>query len=740
MLSAVYEQKPQGAFLRACVKFTNFDFELCAHQDITLWYNHLILLQVFTYKYVSAEMEEPDLKNMTIARAAEVSGGKLCGNVTDINRELGKVVIDSRAVADGDLFAAYKGEHVDGHAYIGVAFDNGAACCLAQRVPEGETRPVLVVDDVQTALEKIAAEYRKSLDIPVIGITGSVGKTSAKEMISAVLSEKMNVLKTDKNLNNQIGVPMTLSRITPEHEAAVIELGISKIGDMAALAAMAVPTIAVYTVIGHAHLEYLHDLDGVLKEKTEMLNYMAADSIVIMNGDDEKLRGFSCRQKKILYGLSDGCDIKAENVVMPDAGHTECDIIYDDRKIHAVIPAYGQHMVYAALEGAAVGFVMGMSDEEIARGIANFEVVGRRGAVTDTGFITLIDDCYNANPDSMKCGIDSIAKLEGRRVCILSDMLEQGEESPAMHRDVGEYAAEKGIDLVITTGELSKNICAGAGEHGIHFENNAAIIEALPSLIKAGDIVLVKASRGMHLEEISEALKKLTDERPIVMMDLDDTIFDFHKAERIAIAETFRRVGIDPKEENLNLYSEFNAQCWRKLETGEFTRIQVLTHRFEMLFEAIGIEGDAFATQKIYETLLKIGHYYIPGAPELLDALYGKYRLFLVSNGTAETQDSRLASANISHYFENIFISQRIGFEKPTKEFFAECEKRIPNYSADRAMIIGDSLTSDIRGGINAGIRTCWFNPGHKAPNAPVVPDFEIDSLADFPALLERSF
>lgn len=448
------------------------------------------------------------MKGMTITKAALACGGRLSGRIGE-DKELGKVVIDSRAVTAGDFFVAYKGERADGHDYISAAFDRGAVCCLAQRVPEGETRPIIIVPDVQPALEKICAEYRRGLCLPVIGITGSVGKTSAKEMISAVLSQRLNVLKTDKNLNNQIGVPMTVSRITPEHQAAVVEMGISGFGEMRCLAKIARPDIAVFTLIGHAHLEFLHDLDGVLQAKTEMLDFMAEDAVVIVNGDDEKLWGLQCRQKKISFGLGAQCDVRAENISHGSAGETECDIVYGERRIHARINAYGRHMIYAALEGAAVGMRMGLSDEEIVRGIAAFETVGRRAAVTDTGTITLIDDSYNANPDSVKCGIDSLVKMPGRHVCVLGDMLELGENAGRMHFDIGRYAASKEVELVLTSGTLSAQTCRGAGEKGRHFESREALMEALPGLIQKGDSVLVKASLGSRFDQISEALKNL---------------------------------------------------------------------------------------------------------------------------------------------------------------------------------------------------------------------------------------
>ncbi len=448
------------------------------------------------------------MKNMTLLRAAKACGGRLCG-AYDPDAELGRVVIDSRAVQPGDLFVAYKGENADGHDYIAAAFDRGAACCLAQRIPEGETRPILLAEDVQTALEKIAADYRSTLNIPLVGITGSVGKTSAKEMIAAVLEQRLRVLKTEKNFNNQIGVPMTVSRIEPEHQAAVVEMGISGFGEMRILAKIARPTIAVFTMIGHAHLEFLHDRAGVFRAKTEMLEEMGEDAVVLVNGDDDLLRELDCRQKKLSFGLGENCDIRALNIRLDEEEHTACTVAFGERRIPVRIPAFGQHMVYAALEGAAVGFLLGLSDEEIARGVAAYETVGRRSAVTETGRITLIDDSYNANPDSVKCGVDSLVKLPGRHVCILGDMLELGSEAGEMHRDVGAYAAAKGVDLVLCSGPLGAEIAAGAGERGRWFADREALIRALPELIRDGDRVLVKASRGMRFEEAAEALKKL---------------------------------------------------------------------------------------------------------------------------------------------------------------------------------------------------------------------------------------
>lgn len=450
------------------------------------------------------------MKTMTAAMAAKLCGGRLVC-CEDGNIPLGRAMIDSRAVQPGDLFVAYRGENTDGHKYINKAFENGAVCALAEYLPENTAGPVILCDSVQTALENIATAYRQSLEIPVVGITGSVGKTTAKEMVSSVLSQRYKLLKTDGNLNNQIGVPMTVSRIEAEHQAAVVEMGISGFGEMRLLSKIARPTMAVFTVIGHAHLEFLHDLEGVFKAKTEMLENMAEDAPIIFSGDDEFLSRLSSRTGAVSCGLGENCMVRAENVELLPGGHTRCDIVYENRRIKADIPAYGQHMVYAALEAAAVGFVMGLSDQEIEAGIAAYETVGRRGVVTDTGFVTLVDDSYNANPDSVKCGIDSLVKLPGRHVCILADMLEMGDESPQMHFEVGEYAREKGVELLVACGPLGKKMAEGAGDRGLYFEDAKQLENALAEFIEKGDNVLVKASRGMHLETVAEAIKLLKE-------------------------------------------------------------------------------------------------------------------------------------------------------------------------------------------------------------------------------------
>ncbi|MEG1789026.1 MAG: UDP-N-acetylmuramoyl-tripeptide--D-alanyl-D-alanine ligase [Oscillospiraceae bacterium] len=440
------------------------------------------------------------MTGITVSDIARLTGGKLINGGGE--RQVSGVVIDSRLVRDGFAFAALPGERADGHDYISKAFELGAACCIALRVPSGETRPLVIVSEVAEALASLAEGYRKTLELPLIAVTGSVGKTTTKEMLAAVLSRRFNTLKTEKNLNNELGVPLTLFRIDASHEAAVVELGISHFGEMTRLAQMARPTMAVFTVIGRAHLEFLGDRDGVLRAKGELLDCMAKDAAVLVNGDDDKLSALCCTQKKITFGLGASCDVRAENLVS-DGVSTSCDIICGERRLRVRIPAFGQHMVYAALAAAAVGMRLGMSDAELAEGIAAYSTVGRRASVVDTGSLTLIDDCYNANPDSVASAVRSASALGGRLVCILGDMLELGENTAELHKKTGELALSKGA-LLLTVGELSKNM------GGLSFDTKSELIAALPRLLKKGDRVLVKASHSMAFEEISDAIKGLS--------------------------------------------------------------------------------------------------------------------------------------------------------------------------------------------------------------------------------------
>ena len=441
------------------------------------------------------------MKDMTIFSAARAAGGRVAGCGQDAPLSGG--VIDSREAGPGLMFCALPGERADGHEYMRSALEKGAACCLATHVPEGVTGPVILVDDVRSAMAKIAGVCRDRLDIPVVGITGSSGKTTAKEMCAAVLSQKYNTLKTEKNFNNELGVPLTLFRIGPEHGAAVVELGINHFGEMSRLGAMAKPDIAVYTLIGRSHLEALGDLDGVLRAKGELVEHMPPDGLLIVNGDDEKLAAWRPTRRKLTFGLGEGCDVRGVGFAPRGAEGSALTVLAGERRIELFLPAYGRHLAYAALAAAAVGIELGLSDGQIAAGAADYAPVGRRARIIETPSLTVIDDCYNANPDSVKMAIASAGALGGRLVCILGDMLELGELSEQMHREVGEAARAAGA-LLLTAGERS------AAMGGEHFASKAELISALPRLLKRGDRVLVKASHSMAFEEISDALRALS--------------------------------------------------------------------------------------------------------------------------------------------------------------------------------------------------------------------------------------
>ena len=449
------------------------------------------------------------MKNLTIRNIIAVCGGRWLGPADGLEREISSVTTDSRTVTQDCLFAAIPGERVDGHTFVEAALGQGALCALVQQVPEGVSGNLLFVPDTVAALQKLAAFYRQQFDIPVIGITGSVGKTTAKEMVAAVLQQRYRVHKTAGNFNNDLGVPITLFGLNDTHEAAVVEMGVSHPGDMARLAEMVRPTMSLFTIIGHAHLEFLKSREGILKEKSVVNGYLPEDGTVFCSGDDDLLAAMSCQQEKITFGLGDDCALLALNVETLSGGTMRCTVSGMGRQFEVSIPAYGDHMIYAALEGAAVGIRFGLSDAEIAAGIADYEAVGHRARRLTGEKLTVIDDCYNANPTSTASALRSLSHEKGRKVCILGDMLELGDDSARLHYETGLLAKDCGMDLVLAQGEAAAEIARGAGNLGIHFSRKSELLDALPALIRTGDTVLVKASRSMRFEEITEALLKL---------------------------------------------------------------------------------------------------------------------------------------------------------------------------------------------------------------------------------------
>lgn len=455
------------------------------------------------------------MKPLTLSDISRVTGGKYIGDTGLADTCITGVVRDNRQVKPGNLFLCIHGARVDGHDFAPAAYKAGAACCLAEHELPEPAGPYVLVTSTLEALKALGEYYRGLFDIPIIGVTGSVGKTTAKEMISAALSAKFNVLKTPENLNNEIGVPLTLLSMCQEHTAAVIEMGISDFGEMHRLSKMVRPDICLITTIGYCHLENLGDLNGVLKAKTEVLDYMPESGAIVVNGDDEMLSGYETALKKITFGMDRKNDYYAKNVTSYGSDSVSCIVCGKEGEQPLTVNAFGSHMALSMLPAASIGYLLGMTGDEISRGIASYATVGGRAAACDTGYITVIDDCYNANPNSVTASLKSLAMLDGRRVAILGDMKELGYRSQELHREIGELAGKCGIDCLICCGNQAEYIYKGLVKSGSSIEAwffplKEALFSRLPSLIHKGDKVLVKASRSMHFEEISRELKKLT--------------------------------------------------------------------------------------------------------------------------------------------------------------------------------------------------------------------------------------
>ena len=449
------------------------------------------------------------MKNLSLINIAKACKGilKNCENLKD--KEVSDIVIDSRKVTEGCLFVAIKGNRVDGHDFIEEVTEKNVLCSVSEKELNINV-PYILVESTTDALMDIAAFYRKSLDIKVVGITGSVGKTSTKEMIATVLEEKYNVLKTEGNFNNQIGLPLTIFRLREEHEIAVLEMGISHFGDMEELAAIATPDVCVITNIGYCHLENLIDRDGVLKAKTAMFKYMEKGGTIILNGDDDKLSAVRDYEgiKPVFFGLDNKNSVYADNVKPLGMKGTSFTLKDNSTSADVTLIIPGIHMVSNALAATAVGKTFNMNLNEIKNGIEKLDSVKGRNTIIETEKYTILDDCYNANPVSTKASIDLLTYADGRKVAILGDMFELGENEAQLHAQVGIYCAEKNIDYLICIGKLSKNTYEAAMKNGIkkadYFSEKAEFLEKAKQLLEVNDQILIKASHGMNFSEITK--------------------------------------------------------------------------------------------------------------------------------------------------------------------------------------------------------------------------------------------
>lgn len=470
------------------------------------------------------------MKNMTLENIAAACGGVYIGAEDKKQCEAAGAVIDSRLVESGFLFIPIRGARADGHDFIPQVFEKGALAVLSEKRLTNAAGPYILVASTQQALKQLAEFYRQSLDIKVVGITGSVGKTSTKEMIASVLEQKYCVLKTEGNLNNEIGLPLTIFKIREEHEVAVLEMGISEFGEMERLSRMAKPDICVITNIGLCHLENLITRDGILKAKTECFVHLKEGGIAVLNGDDDKLAEKKLVNGKpaVFYGIGsearcyedeNGKKMLAEKEVyathVKAAGLTgiHAEIHMGDESFSAEIPIAGEHNVYNALAAVCVGRQLGLCAEEMKRGIEAVRTISGRSNLIEKDGIFIIDDCYNANPVSMKAAIDVLAEASGRRLAVLGDMGELGAKERELHAMVGEHLKGKRVNALFCAGELSAELAQAVrtcspDTEVFWFADTETLTEKLLSYRRKGDTILVKASHFMGFSKIVKYLTK----------------------------------------------------------------------------------------------------------------------------------------------------------------------------------------------------------------------------------------
>lgn len=465
------------------------------------------------------------MPNMTLKNIADACNGTYIGAAELEEKIICGAVIDSRLVEEDYLFIPIKGERVDGHKFIPQVFEKGACCVLSEIELENPAGPYIRVASSEEALKKIAAFYRQSLLVKVVGISGSVGKTSTKEMIASVLSQKYKVHKTAGNFNNEIGLPLTVFGIRAEHEVAILEMGISDFNEMHRLAAVANPDVCVITNIGLCHLENLGTRDGILSAKTEMFDHMKEGGLAILNGDDNKLstKTFVNGRDTVFYGFEAQAKEDEDGIPMAEKGiyatnvmnlgfegmEAEIHTPAGDFKAHITIP--GEHNVYNALAATAVGLELGLALEEIQKGIEEAKTIAGRTNLVKANGMNVIDDCYNANPVSMEAAMDVLSHAKGRTIAVLGDMGELGEDEKALHFGVGKCVAEKKIHTLFCAGILAAEYKAGVESvendcKVFHFENKDDMIAELLSYVKEGDNILIKASHFMDFPKVVEAL------------------------------------------------------------------------------------------------------------------------------------------------------------------------------------------------------------------------------------------
>jgi UDP-N-acetylmuramoyl-tripeptide--D-alanyl-D-alanine ligase len=430
--------------------------------------------------------------------------------------------IDSRTVGPGELFFAVKGERLDGHDYANAALGKGAAAAVVQkdqlhRYPD--EAGLLAVDDTLVALQTLATAVRKLWGKPLVGITGSAGKTTTKEAVAHVLAARFRVLKSEGNFNNHFGLPLMLLKLEPEHDLAVIEMGMSHAGEIRALAKIAQPEIGVVTNVAPVHLEFFDSLAGIARAKYELIESLPAGGTAVLNADDDYVSQFGrdFKGKVVTYGTRAMADVRAENIQTRGAEGSEFDVVVTGGRAHAHLPLVGEHNVLNALAAVTVGVIRGLKPSEAVSALATLAPPDQRGQVLQLGNITVINDCYNSNPKALDAMVDALAAMKaGRRIVVAGEMLELGPAGEQLHRAAGQHMAEKQISVLVGVRGLAQAMVDGARHSGTEAEFVATPEEAgawLAREARDGDVVLLKASRGVKLEKALEAWKARRDSR-----------------------------------------------------------------------------------------------------------------------------------------------------------------------------------------------------------------------------------
>ncbi|MEG6616425.1 UDP-N-acetylmuramoyl-tripeptide--D-alanyl-D-alanine ligase [Peptococcaceae bacterium 1198_IL3148] len=453
------------------------------------------------------------MKKLTVKEIITAINGRLLQGNTEL--EINNVCTDSRKLNPGDLFFALKGENFDGHHYVQQAVNSGAAALVVDRELPDLPKPVtaILVTDTLKALQQLAGYHRRRFDIPVVGVTGSNGKTTTKDLIAAVLGQRYRVLKNQGNFNNEIGLPLTLLALD-DHNAAVVEMGMRGGGQIDALCNIADISAAVITNIGETHLELLGSVENIAAAKGEILDHVPLEGFALIPAASSLAlaQAKRCRGKVYTFGVECSGDYVAADVVVTEKG-SSFNAVTPQGTVPVELPIPGRHNVSNAMAALALGLNLGLTLTEVAAGLKNTTISAMRLEILQFGEITVINDAYNANPDSTKAGLKTLADLAGgrRQVAVLGSMFELGAREVRGHYETG--AAAVGVDLLVTVGQLAKNIATGAKESGMAaekvqwFADNQSATSFLKSSLQPGDIVLIKGSRGMHMEEIVAALQ-----------------------------------------------------------------------------------------------------------------------------------------------------------------------------------------------------------------------------------------